>query len=276
MESDKRKIASISANFIHGTAERVSFESVVPADKSEKEVFWTTILVNNITSRFEYKKIESNPDDSCGNHDVIITMNHGSIIGVQVTELTYEFERARKHIKSDYINKIIQEIKHTDLESIEKVVFSFNFPHTETKKPNSEKPKMVVDAIRKLIANKIEEKIHQFEFGNVVCHLVKEGDFFIPNVNNIGIDVNFDILPHTLDMYSECIDAIVSKKSNSLSSWLLIWSLEFWKDRHWLGNELIDYMKSQFKESKFEKVFFIESMDGDGFFQANLKIDVIK
>jgi len=276
MNTDKRNTSSISARFTHGTAKKVLFQSVIPSDKAEKEVFWTTELMNKLKNNYEIKRIVSNDDDSHGNHDVLIIKNDESIIGVQVTELTYELERARKNIKETYIKKLLELVKVRDIKSQDKIIFNISFPYSETRKPALEKPKMIVDTIDGLIKEGIKEKAYQFDFGTIFCQKITKGEIYIRNINNIGVDVNFDDLPRSLELYLDCIDAIISKKSKSLSSWLVIWSKEFWRDRQWLEKEVIDYLKSQFRESKFEKVFFIESMDRKEFFHPNLKLDEIK
>ncbi len=276
MTNDKRKFASISCTITHGTAKRVEIRSVIPSNKSDKELFWTKILCEKLAEKYEIAKVESNPDDSHGKHDTIITLKDDSLIGVQVTEFTYELARTRKHIKESYLKQIHDLIQSKNIKSNDKLVFNIFFPYSESKKPTSDKPKKIVEAIEELISNGISNRTYQYSFGTISVQTITKDEFFIRNVNNIGVNVNFDNLPRTLEMYSDCVDSIVLKKSKSLSNWLLIWSLEFWKDRHWLGNELIDYMESQFKDSKFDKVFFVESIDGDGPFQVNLKLYEIK
>ena len=59
-------------------------------------MFWTTTLVSRLP---EFQALNPSvapcADDSNGNHDVIVSLNNGDAIGIQVTELTYELERAR-------------------------------------------------------------------------------------------------------------------------------------------------------------------------------------
>lgn len=276
MNRDKSKTASISATLISGTGRLELIPSIIPFDKSEKEIFWTKVLADNLSDKFEYIKIETNPDDSNGKHDVIITLKNESKIGVQVTEFTYELERTRQHIKYFYTNKLLEEIQSRGIKYEEQILISINFPYSKSKKPHSEKPIKIVDSIERLLENGIQERIYNFKFGSMLCKIINEGSFYLPNINNIGIDVNFDKLPRSLKMYFDCIDAIVLKKANSVSNWLIIWSLDFIKDRHWLGNEVIQYMKQKFIGSIFDKVFFVESLDGENFFHKNLKIDEIK
>lgn len=276
MTLDKKNIASISGRFTHGTASKIIINSVIPSNRAEKEVFWTKMLLEGFSDRYPYSVIKSNIDDSNGNHDVIINLRDNSSIGVQVTEFTYELERTRKHIRDTYLKSIIKEIQKKNLNTTKKTLFSITFPYSDSKKPSSEKPHKVINAIEYLVKNSIDNRLHDFDFGNILCQEIIEGDFYVPHLNNIGIDVNFDNLPRSLDLYLDCVDAIILKKSNSISDWLLIWSVDFWKDKHWLGNEVIDYMRKQISKSNFKKVFFIESIDGDGIFQENLRFYEIK
>lgn len=105
---------------------------------------------------------------------------------------------------------------------------------------------------------------------------MEKGDFCIPNYNNIGVYVNYDKLPRTLEMYTTAVDYLIKKKSNSKSPWLVIWSTSFWLDKHWLMDELIEYLINSFKGTQFSSVYFVESQDGDGWFQTNIGIYHIK
>lgn len=84
------------------------------------------------------------------------------------------------------------------------------------------------------------------------------------------------MIPRDIPNYNKCIDIIADKKEKSHSEWLVIFSLNFWRDRHWLGEEVLSHMVDTFKDSLFSKVYFIESMDGEGFFQTNFKVFKIK
>ena len=57
----------------------------------EREVFWVNELVSAI-DEFDPNntKVLSNTDDSNGGHDALICLGDGTIVGVQVTELTYD------------------------------------------------------------------------------------------------------------------------------------------------------------------------------------------
>jgi len=276
MTTDKRNFASISGRITHGTARQVTFNSLIPLEKSEKELFWTKILLQNLINKLDLLEIIANTDDSNGNHDVILSLINKTIIGVQVTEFTYELERSRKYIQDTYLKRIIQEISNRGCKATKKTLFCITFPYVDSRKPASEKPRKVVDSIEKLLNDSPDRRIYKFDYGNIFFNEIQVGDFYVPNINNIGVDVNFDNLPRNLDIYLDCVDSIFVKKSNSLSDWLLIWSIDFWKDKHWLGNEIIEHMKDQFAASNFKKVFFMETCDGEGIFQANLKLHVIK
>ena len=276
MNSDKKKDFVVSGRFTSGTAKQVVIQSIIPNVKAEKELFWAKLLLDQLADYYDYSEIKSNPDDSHGNHDVIVTLKDNSIIGIQVTELTYELKRSRNHIRDTFLKSILKEIINRDLKTDKKVLFSITFPFVESKKPLIEKPQKIVDIIEQILSKPQENKLHEYNFGNIYCSSVLVGDFYIPSINNIGVDVNIDKFPSNLDKYVACIEAIETKKRNSLSDWLLIWSVEFWHDKHWIEKEILQTMKSQFINSSFKKVFFIEALDGDKLLQANLKVNEIK
>ncbi len=197
-------------------------------------------------------------------------------IGVQVTELTYELERARKNIKQKYIKDIIKEVLAKNITTEDKILVNIFFPAKNTKKPTTVKIKTVVDSVIDELQKFTTDISKELSFGKISIQQAKEGQLYVPCAGNIGFDVNFDQVPRSLPFYKEVIDLIVEKKSKSKSEWLLIWSLDFWRDKHWLEKEIVDYVKKSFDSTSFKEVYFVESMDGERFFQANLKISKIK
>lgn len=105
---------------------------------------------------------------------------------------------------------------------------------------------------------------------------VPEGDLYTPRFGNIGFDVNFDQVPFTLETYKRIVDYLAKKKSRSRSPFLLIWSLDFWRDKHTIGGRVIEYIKRAFASSHFDRVYFVESLDGGPAFKANLTVNQIK
>jgi len=89
MTTDKRNFASISGRITQGTTRQVTFNSLIPLEKSEKELFWTKILLQNLIDKLDLLEITANTDYSNGNHDVIFSLINKTIIGCQVTEFTY-------------------------------------------------------------------------------------------------------------------------------------------------------------------------------------------
>ncbi len=114
------------------------------------------------------------------------------------------------------------------------------------------------------------------DFGQISISAINNADFCVPHTNNIGVNISFDELPRTFKMYCEAIDCIISKKCKSLSPVLVIWSTSLGRDKHWVMNDLVSYMIKQFENTNFSDVYLIESVDGDGWFQANLCISIIK
>jgi len=279
MADNTQNWASIGATFIGGTAKAVHFASVIPKGKSEKEVFWVEQLFKELP---EYQKtniqISANEDDSEGNHDVIAYKTSDDNIGIQVTELTYELQKSRSALSKYHVRNIVNALNDNNAESEQRIAIEIAIKGIEKKKPKFPKPKEVAkiiwDKSIKGFSSQIE--IEEKEALKIVYQPLKEGDLYLPSCNNIGISVNYDSLPRTLDMYKNSVDYLVKKKSNSKSPWLVIWSESIWKDFHWLGKELLSYMEVSFAKSQFQKVYFIESMDGEGIFQANIHWHQIK
>lgn len=277
MTKDPNKWASISVFPTHGTATLVQQPSVIPADKRDCEVFWVSNLLPSLKEMQPLKpNVESCPDDSHGNHDVIISLNDGNEIGIQVTELTYELERARKSQRDRFLADVSECYRIRKLSPNRKLLVNCFLPfvtHKQYKVPN---PMDVVDATANFISQSIEHDIVDVGPSRVTLQWVEEGEFYVPSVDKIGIDCNLDALPRTLDMYSDAVSSIYEKKSDSKSPWLLIWSQTFCRDKHWLGDNVLQHMRETFKPSHFTRVFFIESLDGLGLFEANLSIHEIK
>jgi len=268
--------ANISFRFSHGTAKPLVKKPIVPEAKAEKELFWVKAALKKSQILAEVKDYLSNPDDSHGNHDVIVVLADNQKIGVQVTELTFEMERYRQELRRSYLRKIFEEISERKLTSDTKVVFQLTFPYTDTKKPNIGKAKHVVDEIDKNLKSGIQEGTYELTHFKMTANSVNEGTIYVPHLGNIGVSADFDMIPRSLQFYTDTVDALFEKKSGSLSGFLLIWSLGIWRDFHHYGEDVLRYMKEKFSKSKFDHVLFAESMDGDGYFQANLHVHIIK
>lgn len=271
--------ASIGGTFIGGTAKTVHFASVIPEGKREKEVFWVNQLFQQLP---EYQKtniqIHSNEDDSEGNHDVIICEPNEDNVGIQVTELTSELQKSRLALSKYHVRNIINTLNDENIESESKIAIGITIKGVERKNPKFPKPKEVAKIIRDKSINGFSSQveIEDHDLFKIVYQPLEEGELYLPSCNNMGISVNYGALPRSLEMYENAVDYLVKKKSNSKSPWLVIWSESFWKDGHWLGKELLPYMETSFASSQFQKVYFIESMDGDGMFQANIHWHQIK
>ena len=101
--------ASISGHITHGTATPVAIPSVIPEKKQDKEVFWATTLASRLPEMKAFNpSVAPCVDDSNGNHDVIVSLNNGDAIGIQVTELTYELERARQAQAGKFAAEVIE------------------------------------------------------------------------------------------------------------------------------------------------------------------------
>jgi len=268
--------ASISLRPTHGTAQPVYFSSVLPQNKSMKEVFWVSTLTSKLSSlEKDVLSVRPNEDDSNGNHDVIIDLRSGGHVGVQVTELTYELRRKRESIRNKYIKDILCEIERRGIYSTQKILFQLFFKTVDIEELILQKPDVLIDVLEKEKPSDtpVIKDAGKFRF---LLQRVESGDFCIPHHNNIGVNVDFDELPRSFETYAKSIDYLSKRKAKSKSPWLLIWSLDFWQDKHWLGDALIAHMKTSLHNTSFEKIYFMESLDGDGFFQANLAIHTIK
>jgi hypothetical protein len=277
MDSDEQMVwASISSRPTHGTARRAPRPSILPVHKGDKEVFWVEKLVNLLPKMSStVREVVLNPDDSHGQHDVLMIMHDGDSLGVQVTELTSELRRKREATRRSYLTKILDVIQKENLNLGRRVVAKLFFTASDSDLGKLAKPEHVVEAMRRSNVGDLPSTIPP---GHCSLMLMSVGasQFYVPHVNDIGVDVNFDAVPRSLAGYKEAIDYLADKKTNSLSPWLLIWSVDFWRDKHWLHSDLLEYMKGVFSESGFVKVYFVETLDAKGFFEANLELHKIK
>lgn len=270
MDVNKRVV--VPGKLISTTATPVYFPSVIPAEKTESEVFWVKQLLYRL-AYFADKKynVYSNDDDSNGNHDVIIEIHENQKVeqaGVQVTELTRELQRNLTPKRDNYLEKIITELKKNNTSSPEKIVIGILFSQLDLNsgRPKLPKPKVIAKLIEKKLEtyNGTVEKLEPTDFGQISISSINNADFCVPHTNNIGINISFDELPRTFQMYIEATDCIIKKKSKSLSPVLVIWSTSLERDKHWVMNDLVNYMVKQFENSSFSNVYLIESVDGDG------------
>lgn len=278
MADNNVRWASIPGRFTHGTATPVAFTAVVPSDKSAKEVFWVQEVVRRLPdfSKADVQVIP-NVDDSSGNHDVLIRSTGQSEIGVQVTELTYELARARSAKRNEYLEKVITELQRNNVSCSTRIVVTLFFASTDPKKLDLLPVKDVATLIASEASGLTADKIIDRPFGRVVFSPVGSGDFYIPNHGNIGVDVSFDQLPVSADTFITAIDYLVEKKKGSKSPWLVIWSVAFARHKHFLGDEVVAYMRDAFRTTPFARVLFVESMDvSEEMFMANLCIYPVK
>ena len=278
MAYDNVRWASIPGRFIHGTATPAPGANVVPNDKSAKEVFWVQELVRRLPE-FSLSEVQviPNKDDSFGNHDVLIRATGQSVVGVQVTELTYELSRARSAKRNQYLGRVITELQRHNVFSPTRVVVSLFFASIDPQKLDLVPAKDIVTTIASEVHEITADKIITTPYGQVVLSPVDKGEFYIPNHGNIGVDVSFDQLPVSADTFKTAVDYLVGKKKASKSPWLVIWSVGFARYKHFLGNEVVAYMQDAFRATPFARVLFIESMDhGEEKFMANLCIYSVK
>jgi hypothetical protein len=275
MNQDKKNTARIGTKFLFGTAKQVEIKKLLPQDKREKETFLVHSLLNylKIFDPLDFKVI-SNPDDSFGDHDVLIEFKSRKQIGIQVTELTFELERARVSIRKSFLAKTLKLITESNINSETKKIFQIIVPESDSIKPDIQKPSKILKQISENL-NKTG-LIENNGFKLLITNVSEDSKFYVPHFNNIGIDVTFDQISTTLEHYLICIDIIFCKKLKSKSEWLLIWSTDFWRDKAWIKDDINDYMINKFKDSSFSNVFFLESFDNPEMFLPNLEIFTIK
>ena len=276
MTDDAPRGASIAGRITHGTATPASFPSVIPGDKRAKEVFWASALVERLPELQSLNPTTvSCQDDSNGNHDVIVILDNGKSIGIQVTELTYELERARRAQNEKFVSDVLVCFRKRSLSSERSLLVSCAVPFVAGGRYIVPKPESLADACTEFLEG-ATESIIELERVRVRFEWVDKVELYVPSVSGIGVDCNLDGLPRTLEMYCDAISCLRDKKVESNSPWLLIWSQSFWRDKHWLGKETLAHMHKSFTTSSFVRVFFVESMDGAGFFEANLEVHAIK
>jgi len=132
MTDEAPRWASISGRITHGTATPVVIASVIPDDKRAKEVFWATALVTRLPDlQLLNPSVVSCQDDSNGNHDVIVNLADGKSIGIQVTELTSELERARRAQNERFVSEVLTCFRKRGLSSERRMDFPRINGHSE-------------------------------------------------------------------------------------------------------------------------------------------------
>lgn len=261
----------------HGTATPAICPSVLPKDKRACEVFWASALLSRLTELQPFNpKVTSCEDDSHGNHDVIAGLNDGGSIGIQVTELTYELERARSSQRDRFIGDVLRCFESRALSSTRQLLVQIFVPFSPGVRFSVPPPNVLADATTSFINESPEQKTVKLGSARVFFQWVDTGAFYVPSVAGIGIDCDIDALPRSVNMYRDAVSCLRDKKAASSSPWLLVWSTSFWRDKHWLEEEVLRHMRNSFENSPFDRVFFMETMDGPGYFEANLAIHAIK
>ena len=269
--------ASISSRPTHGTATLTQVPSVIPLHKTDKEVFWVQQLVSQLP---EFKAtpptLRPNFDDANGGDDVIIDVNTSTAIGVQVTELTYELWRRRSAQRERFVRQVLDELQRMNATSPEPVVATL---HSRTATPDDLKLPDAIHVAKILLdsmSSRQTQTVVQLDTAYIILSPVAGQNIYVPSYNRIGIDVDIDQLPRSFTTYEVAVDYLAKRKAGSRSPWLLIWSSVFWRDKHFLGSEVLRHMVTAFAASVFSRVYFIESIDGQGCFSANLALHTLK
>lgn len=274
--ANETRWASISGRITHGTATPVLRASVIPTDKRAKEVFWASALVVRLPDLQPFNpSVESCLDDSHGNHDVIVKLDNGETIGIQVTELTYELQRARNAQNENFVSNVLACFEKRGLSTERRLLVSCFVPFIESGRYIVPKPEVLADATASFISSALENELIELDCMRVQFEWIDEGMIYVPSVAGIGIHCDLDALPRTVEMYRDAISSLSEKKADSNSPWLLIWSQSYNQDKHWLGKQTLHHMQNTFANSPFKKVYFLESMDGPGF-ETNLEVHSIK
>jgi len=277
MTKDPGKWTAVSLRPMFGTAKPVALPTVVPKETRECELFWVDALVRNDSDIQSLDpEIESCADDSHGKSDVILRSQEGDEIGIQVTELTYELRREREFQRTQFLRKNLEHFVCEKVSAQKKLMVKCFLPYVSTRKYHAPKPEDVLDATIAFIEGSDEEDLVEVPSARIYFKWVDDGELFVPSVGNIGIDCNLDALPRSLEIYHDAILNLCNKKEKSKSPWLLIWSTTFWKDKHWIGDEVLDQMRSALDPLDFERVYFLETLDMPGAFQKNLTVHMIK
>ncbi len=277
MTDEEPRGASIAVRITHGTATPVFFPSVIPNDKRAKEVFWVSALVARLPELQSLNPTTvSCQDDSNGNHDVIVNLANGKSIGIQVTELTYELERARRAQNEKFVSEVLACFRTRGLSSERSLLVSCYVPFVAGGRYIVPKPESLADACTEFLQGATEKSLIELERVRVGFEWVDKGELYVPSVSGIGVDCNLDGLPRTFEMYCDAISCLRDKKAESNSPWLLVWSQSFCRDKRQIGKATLEHMRKSFDASSFARVFFVESMDGSGLFEANLEVHAIK
>jgi hypothetical protein len=274
---DRTGWASISGRPLFGTATRAAVDRAVPIEKQRRECFWVEALVRRLDEPgLVGAHVLPSPDDSHHKDDIVISTGGDACIGVQVTELTSELERGRRSQASKYVNEVLRCFEEKRITSDRKLVVMCLPPTNLPRRYFLPSPEEIANVTESFIAGEQAKQIHDLDSARLAFSWVEEGDILVPSVGQIGFDCDLGELPRTIETYCDAASSVASKKANSASPWLLVWSTSFWKDKHWLQTEVLSHMEVAFRESTFERVFFAESMDCQDAFEANLEVHCIK
>ena len=269
--------AAVGGRMTHGTAEFVEFARVVPTEKRPRERFWVEALVERLPE-FAGKVVrtEINEDDADGNPDVFILPPAGPEIGVQVTELTHELRRKRDALRKGILRRLAAALAALVDRPVDPVV-----SRVFLNEPPPRLQDIQFDDLARVIWSEcqhlLDAKTVATEHGGIFLTPVGSAQIYLTDVvGGIGLDVSLDLLPRNLETFIYAIDSVALKKTSCRASWLLVWSLEFFRDRHWLGDDVLRHMRHAFASLPFERIYLLDSMEGEGFFQANLRIERIR
>ncbi len=273
MVNDDGEWASIGGRITHGTGTPFVVPSVLPQSKEDKETFWVRAVVEKLPEFTGLTpRIRSSPNDANGGPDVLIAVPDGDI-GVQVTELTDERSRLRQVQTPSYVQKVLEVLSVRGVRSVRRLAVVCHLQDDGQRTYEPPPAEAVAAAVEQFLGEALDcPRVVPLGRATLLFTWADEGRFYIPSVGNIGFDTSVSELSRSPSVYRALVDEIVRKKSNALAPWLVIWSLSFWRDRHFCEDSLVEYMRRRFRDARFERVFFVDSMDGAGFFETNLRL----
>lgn len=292
--SSSTKLSSMISN-----AKLVHFPSVLPEEKSARECFIVQKFAEIQTvSGHVLTDIRSSPDDSHGKADVLAKCN-GVEVGIQLTELKISHRpessaRAWTIVdgllglilaevtppypvfvdvwsSQDYENACIKLVGR-DLKRFAKLISRAiaNEQFSPSIKDYFGQPKVLVRPRPLDIPDSLKSVITRIEVSKV-----PEGyATMCQGRDNVHINFHFDIVVRSEETFKDLAQEVFRKKSHSSVPLLLVWSRDqdFWGEEESVARALADEAKS----SSFDYIFYFSFMDGEGLFDANKRVMVIK
>ena len=266
-------------------------KKVIPIEKRQAEFYLSILFAQYLLfNNRSIDKIELNEQDKNKGPDINARID-GKDIGIQLTRLVPNEYLTRKQAAYEKSFLIAKEIARTV-----KINFPINiniYPQkTESIGIPSRRLKSNKALINEIVQN-LENDIDKIQVGSdfitksvidkkaqeiaksYTFNKIPEGQYSIfPGVNNIFVNIEFNLIHITDSELIQQIDKIYENKNQGSSQVLIIWA-----DQHEIleqVKEVAEMIRNKFIESSFREVFLMTFLDRTDLFRNSLKIMKLK